>query len=284
MSDDLWSLHAAAVARGDFAYTDPQTGFAVFTELGLRARGKCCGCGCRHCPFEHENVPARVRASRIQRPAVLTGRMPGADRLDVVFWSGGKDSLLALRALRREAATAEPVLLTTFDALHRQVAHQEIGIAQVVRQAEALGLPLVGVPLHPGRDYLEQVEEGLALIPSIGRLVFGDLHLEHVREWRETQIGPIARAMGATLHYPLWGADYDSLLDDLEASGVPCEVCAVPDEQASGVSVGERFGRALTERLPAGVDRFGECGEFHTLARIWDAPADSADLPGSTPP
>jgi|TARA_B100001939_G_C16481276_1_gene421415 hypothetical protein len=27
-------------------------GNKVFTELGLANRGKCCGCGCRHCPFE----------------------------------------------------------------------------------------------------------------------------------------------------------------------------------------------------------------------------------------
>ena len=30
----------------------------IFTEAYHRARGSCCGSGCRHCPFDHENVPS----------------------------------------------------------------------------------------------------------------------------------------------------------------------------------------------------------------------------------
>ncbi len=258
--------------RGELSYTDPQTGYAVFTELGLRERGKCCGCGCRHCPFEHAAVPAGQRASRIQRAAMLHGELADGPA-DVLFWSGGKDSYLALRALRRERTGRQLVLLTTFDAAHRQVAHQEVAIELIVRQAQALAYPLIGVPLHAGREYLDQVGEGLNLVNDIARLVFGDLHLMHIREWREAQLGPLASARGATLHYPLWQADYELLLDELEASGVPCEVCAVPDAAQTGVRIGQRFGRDLTEQLPAGIDRFGESGEFHTLARVWDAPS-----------
>lgn len=33
-----------------------ENGFMVFTELYHRARGRCCGNACRHCPFEHVNV------------------------------------------------------------------------------------------------------------------------------------------------------------------------------------------------------------------------------------
>jgi hypothetical protein len=29
----------------------------VFTELYHRARGTCCGSACRHCPYDHVNVP-----------------------------------------------------------------------------------------------------------------------------------------------------------------------------------------------------------------------------------
>jgi hypothetical protein len=44
--------HAEAVARGDETYVDPVTGYFVLTEATLRARGTCCGSGCRHCPYE----------------------------------------------------------------------------------------------------------------------------------------------------------------------------------------------------------------------------------------
>ena len=30
--------------------------YIVFTERYHRSRGCCCGSGCRHCPFGHENV------------------------------------------------------------------------------------------------------------------------------------------------------------------------------------------------------------------------------------
>lgn len=32
-------------------------GSFVLTELYHTERGYCCGLGCRHCPYEHANVP-----------------------------------------------------------------------------------------------------------------------------------------------------------------------------------------------------------------------------------
>jgi ATP-binding cassette subfamily B (MDR/TAP) protein 1 len=112
----------------------------------------------------------------------------------------------------------------------------------------------------------------LQLVPRPSRLVFGDLHLAEIRTWREQELGPLAERRGACLHFPLWHADYEALLDDLEASGVPCVVSAVLDSSSTGISVGQRFDRTLTLGLPPGVDAFGETGDFHTLARVWDAP------------
>ncbi len=41
----------------DDYYIDPETGFIVFTASFHLKRGYCCGSGCRHCPYEHVNVP-----------------------------------------------------------------------------------------------------------------------------------------------------------------------------------------------------------------------------------
>jgi hypothetical protein len=38
----------------DFYFED---GLMVLTEKYLRERGFCCGNNCRHCPYEHINVP-----------------------------------------------------------------------------------------------------------------------------------------------------------------------------------------------------------------------------------
>jgi hypothetical protein len=43
--------HDAAVARGQPGYLDPVSGLYVMTAASLRARGWCCGNGCRHCPY-----------------------------------------------------------------------------------------------------------------------------------------------------------------------------------------------------------------------------------------
>ena len=55
------ALHDAAVAEGRSFYVDPRTGLYVFTALGLKAQGGCCGTGCLHCPFSDEE---QARAGR----------------------------------------------------------------------------------------------------------------------------------------------------------------------------------------------------------------------------
>lgn len=50
-------------------------------------------------------------------------------------------------------------------------------------------------------------------------LVFGDLHLEHICEWSEEEF-----INNYLLEYPLWQITYETLLNDLEESGV-CGDC-----------------------------------------------------------
>ncbi len=51
MADSAQERHDQAVSRGEDYYFDPDTGLLVMTGPALRARGECCGSGCRHCPF-----------------------------------------------------------------------------------------------------------------------------------------------------------------------------------------------------------------------------------------
>jgi iron complex transport system substrate-binding protein len=174
------TLHQDACARGDKFYTDPTSGLLVMTELVHRDRGRCCGSGCRHCLYAHDNVPVRRRSEKISQPAWL---LPPScveedddddDDADapqqalVLFWSTGKDSYLALRALRRTYPLGGPVqlvLLTTFDADSRHIAHQEVEVQQAVAQAQALELPLFGVPLQRGGlPYAHAIGQSLTTI------------------------------------------------------------------------------------------------------------------------
>ncbi|KAJ3375770.1 hypothetical protein GGF31_002974 [Allomyces arbusculus] len=55
--EPVWvQIHADACKRGEETYTDPATGYSVFTAVSHKKRGYCCGNQCRHCPYEYRNV------------------------------------------------------------------------------------------------------------------------------------------------------------------------------------------------------------------------------------
>ncbi len=62
--------HRRALDAGEASYVDPETGFHVFTEVGLRERGRCCGSGCRHCPYQpsHSSTGVAVRRGSVCSP------------------------------------------------------------------------------------------------------------------------------------------------------------------------------------------------------------------------
>ncbi len=47
--------HRAAVTEGRSTYTDPDSGLMVLTAQFHLDRGRCCGSGCRHCPYAGED-------------------------------------------------------------------------------------------------------------------------------------------------------------------------------------------------------------------------------------
>ena len=285
---DFYTIHREACDTGRMSYIDPVTKYMVFTELAHQARGKCCGSGCRHCPYAHANVRSEKKGQKIQQPAVLYSATESSyfsvtrnpnNGVKVLFDSGGKDSFLTIRAMIREAQSQPKpfglVLLTTFDAESRIIAHQDISIDVIIQQAQHLDISLIGVPMHRGssESYVERVRRGIRIIEQqysdrnvkVSTLVFGDLHLEHIKGWRDQELGPL----GYQLQYPLFRVPYDILMQDLEASHVPCTVTS---STVPAVTPGEvydsEFRVQLAEVAPT-VDIFGENGEFHTVAEVW---------------
>lgn len=269
MSTD--EIHRRACEAGRLTYTDPDTGFSVFTAVQLERRGRCCGCGCRHCPYGHRNVEGpRPEA----RDPWIEGTIDGAREgpCDLLFWSGGKDSYLALLALRREHARPI-VLLTSFDDDSETVAHQELPLRTITDQARALGHALALVPLRPNREYVDRLRLGVHVVARrrpIARLAFGDLHLEHIRAWRQDALTPIAAEHGASLVFPLWQQPYATLLQTLADAPVTCRVSAIDSRVQGTIAIGDVYDETLVARLPKGVDAFGENGEFHTCVRPHD--------------
>ena len=294
---DFNALHDAACSAGQMTYVDPLSGYKVFTEIAHKKRGKCCGSGCRHCPFNHENV--KDKAARIVQPAFLFNgcnnndvssfsEYSASDDFDVkiLFFSGGKDSFLTIRAMMksyREQSKKNKlflILLTTFDSTSRFIAHQDIHIDTVIRQATHLNIPLIGVPVirASSESYVSRINRALDLIgkkvngrTNIASLVFGDLHLDHIRSWRENEL----RQLGHELEYPLWKVSFDYLKEELKASGIQC---VVSSSTVDRIKVGEVFNEEFVKKIQSfgDIDLFGENGEFHSCAKVWVAPREQA--------
>jgi len=276
----IWEQHALACSRGDATYRDPATGYQVMSRVGLLGRAQCCGSGCRHCPFEHAEVPSERRPPEAHWLHEGAHGEATVGEVDVLFWSGGKDSYAAYLAIQEEGARP-CVWLTTYDGVAGRVAHQELSLDVIRTQARALGVPSLAVPLARGGAYVEQVERGLQRIlrrSRVSRLVFGDLHLAEIRRWREAMLGPLAAASGAELYFPLWHVEYDILRRRLDTSGATFRVCAsnIPDH----LELGAPWSPMRLSGLPDSVDAFGERGEFHTEVIIPASGED--DLSGST--
>ncbi|KAJ8559250.1 hypothetical protein ON010_g8197 [Phytophthora cinnamomi] len=329
---EIEELHRAACNNKQAMYTDPATGYSVMTAYILKERQVCCGNGCRHCPYGHANVkdPSRRKntlAGNVflqprRRSRGFAKRSPGGQMLwpegadagsgtnndlVVMFWSGGKDSFLALNALYESYAAehrAMPhvVLLTTIDPKTNVVPIQSISSQTIAAQAEAMELPLCLVAVGLGdeytialqtalRDIPEQMkrkkksskahEQNGDMAPSISSLVFGDLHLEDIRAWREHTFGQDYK-----LRFPVWKKEYATeLLPSLERlcskTGAKIYFSSVDKDQlaAKGIGaewqVGQEYDWKLVQKCNKAavdddkhVDLMGECGEFHTCVKF----------------
>lgn len=273
---DIEELHTTACAAKQSFYIDPTTGQHVFTAYRLSQR-PCCGCGCRHCPHNKSGTSPTQGNTTCR---LLHGDLDDMveDDVDVLFWSGGKDSYLTLARLNKKSV----ILLTTYEQTSGRVAHQGVDInADILPQVQRLNLPLLTVPLNHSIDYITAVRTALGKILSHGlnirQLVFGDLHLLTIRNWRDTHLESVLGDEQLSLSYPLWKVPYDQLLDDIQSSidndGVQFRICAVDDvAKEAGVCIGDVYDKHFVTRLPSHVDKFGENGEFHTLAVVKHMP------------
>jgi uncharacterized protein (TIGR00290 family) len=181
-------------------------------------------------------------------------------------WSGGKDSTLALRALREEQSVEPRALITTVTSSYERISMHGVRRSLLARQAVALGLPVAEVEIPPGcanslyeRLWVDAFAS--ADLEGVEAVAFGDLFLEDVRRYREVLL---ARA-GKEGVFPLWGRDTTRLAREFVAAGFRALVVCVDAKQLDGSFAGREFDEGLLADLPAGVDPCGERGEFHTF-------------------
>lgn len=267
---NLKDLHSRACAEGRDTYIDPASGYQVLTSNALLKQGRCCGNSCRHCPYGRFNVPGVDKPDLPMANPILINWTPKQGGLDILFWSGGKDSFLALMHLLGEGRNV--ILLTSFGAHTNRVSIQDVHIRDIAKQAKFFKVPLCLVPLYPNTDYQESIEAALSMIRMqiklpIVRLVFGDLHLQDIRQWR------VSAWKGYEIYTPLFNVPYAELLQKLwyHQENLDLAITLSTDVKLGNVDqptipVGTPYNPELVCQLQsAGLDGMLENGEGHTL-------------------
>jgi uncharacterized protein (TIGR00290 family) len=184
----------------------------------------------------------------------------------LIAWSSGKDSAWALHEIRRAGGVDVVAALTTVtDTFGRVSMHgvrEEILTAQIV--AAGLAPVIVRIPFPCPNDVYERamaraLEQAKA--DGVSHVIFGDLFLQDVRDYREARL----QQAGLSGLFPLWHRPTDRLARDMIDAGVEAHLVCVDLKKLPARFAGMRFDIALLETLPVGTDPCGENGEFHSF-------------------
>jgi uncharacterized protein (TIGR00290 family) len=183
----------------------------------------------------------------------------------LLAWSGGKDSAWALHVLRARGVDVAGLFTTVREDTGRVAIHA-VRAALLEEQRRAVGLPLepLAIPRDCPNELYERVLGGFAeraKRAGITHLAFGDLYLEDIRRYRETQFA----ASGLELLFPLWGRPTRALAEEMTASGLRAWITCVDTTQAPAEWAGRVYDAAFVRAVAPPVDPCGENGEFHTF-------------------
>jgi uncharacterized protein (TIGR00290 family) len=191
---------------------------------------------------------------------------------DVLFcWSGGKDSAMALHALRTAGECRATALLTTITEGYDRISMHGVRRTLVERQADSIGLPLHSVLIPPhciNATYEERIKEALALhfTRGVRSVAFGDIFLEDLRVYREKNLALVD--MQAI--FPIWKRDTRELAREFVRLGFRAIAVCVDPRVLDASFAGRELDASFFADLPPRVDPCGENGEFHTF--VFDGP------------
>ena len=199
--------------------------------------------------------------------------MPAARPRAAVSWSGGKDSLAALAAVRDRLDVV--AALTMFDEAGARSRSHGLRPALVEAQADRLGLRPVAARCS-WQTYDAVFREALVALASDGvtHVVFGDLVFPEHRAWAEARCGEA----GLEAVEPLWGRPTSELFDAFTASGAQALLVTVREPWLDETWLGRPLHADMKEAFAQrGIDPCGENGEYHTA--VVDSPLFSRPIP-----
>ena len=195
----------------------------------------------------------------------------------VLFWSGGKDSALALHFSRQNKDIEVVALVCTLNDEYKRVSMHGIRQDVVERQAYQTGLPIIKmwIPNEPDNSAYEN-----ALISTYQKLkladveviIYGDIFLKDIRLYRDR----ILKEAGLEGYFPLWNRDTFELINEFLNLGFKTLICCINTARLDNSSLGKELNRIFLDTLPITVDPCGENGEFHTFC--FSGPVFSEDV------
>jgi len=184
----------------------------------------------------------------------------------IVSWSGGKDSALSLYEIQRSGKYQVASLITSINEHHDRVSMHGVRREMLEQQAQALGLPLIKIPIPMDcseEEYESRLMGVLNQVKSDGieHVVFGDIFLEWIKEYREKNLSRV----GMTPILPIWGRDTRELAQSFIALGFKAVITCVNTKAMPEDFLGRVFDEHLLAELLPEVDPGGENGEFHSF-------------------
>jgi diphthamide synthase (EF-2-diphthine--ammonia ligase) len=188
----------------------------------------------------------------------------------LLSWSGGKDSALALQALRADPTIEVVALLTSVTREYERISVHGVRRSLLERQVERLRLPLFTIGLDPVTTndayesaFLSALDRVRRELPGVTAIGFGDLFLADVRAYRERLLA----TTGFEPLFPIWGLDTAELARRFVRDGFTARLVCVDTTQLDGSFANRAFDDSLLAELPQPSIRAGNA-ENSTLSYL----------------
>ena len=184
----------------------------------------------------------------------------------LLFWSGGKNSALALTRLKSNPEIKIIGLVTLLDRKMNAVTHHGIPEALIVGQAKLLNIPTIRIYQDSNTPIEENLENIVSKITpfiksGIEQIAFGDVNVNESIEFKNE----ICKRTKTTALFPLWGAENISLLNEFFSTNHHAIVTAINKQKLDNSFLAKEFNQEWVNRLPDEINPFGINGEFHTF-------------------
>ena len=183
----------------------------------------------------------------------------------IFCWSSGKDSALCLSRVLEEGIYDVCYLLTTINGRFKRISMHGVREELLDLQATSIGISLLKVWVTEGTNEEYERQMGLALesvkSEGIDYVIFGDIFLEDLREYREKNLARI----GMKAVFPLWKLNTGDLIRDFIDRRFGAVICCTNDAFLGEEWLGRKIDQSFISDLPANVDPCGENGEYHTF-------------------